>query len=96
MSKYKSKYDIINSSDFESNLNNMFDLLVYFRNIISTKESYLKTQKEFGNKYEDDELYVNSEYSIEKLQGIMQKEISATNELIRIIEDHINLFHDWD
>ena len=96
MSKYESKYDIINSSDFESNLDNMFDLLVYFRNIISASESYLKTQKEFGNKYEDDELYVNPEYSIEKLQSIMQKEISVTNELIRIIEDHLDLFHDWD
>ena len=96
MSKYVSKYDIINSSDFESNLNNMFDLLVYFRNTISIKESYLKTQKEFGSKYEDDELYINSDYSVEKLQSIMQKEISATNELIRIIEDHLNLFHDWD
>lgn len=91
-----SKYDIINSIDFESNLGNMFDLLVYFRNTISTKENYLKTQKEFGNKYEDDELYINPEYSIEKLQCIMQKEISATNELIRIIEDHLDLFHDWD
>ena len=91
-----SKYDIINSSDFESNLNNMFDLLVYFRNIISTKESYLKTQKEFGAKYEDEKLYISSDYSIEKLQNIMQKEISATNELLRIIEDHLDLFHDWD
>ena len=74
----------------------MFDLLVYFRNTINTKESYLKTQKEFGSKYEDDELYINSDYSVEKLQSIMQKEISTTNELIRIIEDHLNLFHDWD
>lgn len=91
-----SKYDIINSSDFESNLNNMFDLLVYFRNTINTKESYLKYQKEFGAKYEDEELYINSDYSSEKLQSIMKKEISATNELIRVIEDHLDLFHDWD
>lgn len=90
------KYDIINSTDFESNLNNMFDLLVYFRNIISTRESYLKTQKEFGARYEDEELYINSDYSAEKLQSIMQKEIVATNELIRVIEEHLDLFHDWD
>ena len=90
------KYDIINSTDFESNLNNMFDLLVYFRNIISTRESYLKTQKEFGARYEDEELYINSDYSAEKLQSIMQKEISATNELIRVIEEHLDLFHDLD
>lgn len=96
MSKYVSKYDIINSNDFESNLNNMFDLLVYFRNIINVRENYLKTQKEFGNKYEDEELYISNDYSVEKLQNIMQKEISATNELLRVIEEHLNLFHDWD
>ena len=96
MSKYVSKYDIINSNDFESNLNNMFDLLVYFRNTIGVKENYLKTQKEFGNKYEDEELYISGDYSVERLQSIMQKEISAANELIKVIEDHLDLFHDLD
>lgn len=89
-------YDVISKEDFELNLKNMFDLLVYFRGIIDSKKNYLECMKERGAKYEDDELYVSPEYSKEKLQSIMQKEICATNELIRIIEDHLDLFHDWD
>lgn len=90
------KYDIIDSGDFESDLDNMFDLLGYFRKTISIKESYLKTQKEFGTKYDDAELYISSNYSAEKLQGIMQEEIRAINELMRVIEKHLDLFHDLD
>lgn len=89
-------YDIISSGDFEHDLGTMFDLLVYFREIISSKKNYLENMKDRGAKYEDDELYTSSEYSIEKLQSIMQKEIDATNELLRIIQDHRDLFHDWD
>lgn len=89
-------YDIISSGNFKHDLKNMFDLLVYFRGIIESKKNYLECMKEFGAKYDDEELYFSHEYSMEKLQSIMQKEISATNELIRIIEKHLNLFHDWD
>ena len=32
-------YDIISSGDFEQDLDNMFDLLSYFRKIISAKKS---------------------------------------------------------
>lgn len=89
-------YDIISSGDFEQDLDNMFDLLIHFRGIISSKKNYLEHMKDRGAKYEDEELYVSHEYSIEKLQSIMQKEISAIDELGRIISDHLDLFHDCD
>ena len=50
-------YDIISSGDFEHDLGNMFDLLSYFRKIISTKESHLKLVKDLGTNYDDEELY---------------------------------------
>ena len=59
-------YDIISSGNFEKDLRNMFDLLSYFIKIISVKESHLKFVKECGAKYDEDELYISTEYSIEK------------------------------
>lgn len=47
-------------------------------------------------KYDDEELYVNHEYSIENLQSIMQRELSAIDDLERALADHLGLFHDWD
>ena len=47
-------YDIISSGDFEQDLDNMFDLLSYFRKIISAKESHLKFVKDLGTKYKDE------------------------------------------
>jgi len=89
-------YDIIHSGDFESDLDNMFDLLIHFRGIISSKKNYLECMKDRGVKYEDDELYFSQEYSTEKLQSIMQKEINAIDELGRVLMEHLDLFHDWD
>ena len=74
----------------------MFDLLSYFRKIISAKESHLKFVKDLGAKYDDEELYVSPNYSIENLQSIMQRELSAIDDLERAIADHLDLFHDWD
>lgn len=74
-------YDVISSGDFEQDLGNMFDLLSYFRKIISAKESHLKLVKDLGTKYNDEELYLSTEYSIENLQSIMQIELSAINDL---------------
>ena len=89
-------YDIISSGNFKKDLGNMFDLLSYFRRIISAKESHLKFVKDLGTKYDDEELYLSPEYSIEKLQSIMQKELSAIDDLGRVLADHLDLFHDWD
>ena len=89
-------YDIISSGDFEHNLCNMFDLLSYFRKIISTKESHLKLVKDLGTNYDDEELYLSAKYSIENLQSIMQREFSAINDLGRALADHLDLFHDFD
>lgn len=89
-------YDIISSGDFEHDLSNMFDLLSYFRKIISAKESHLEFVKDLGEKYDDEELYLSTEYSIENLQSIMQRELSAINDLGRALTDHLDLFHDWD
>ena len=49
-------YDIVSSGDFEHDLGNMFDLLSYFRKIISAKESHLKLVKDLGANYDDEEL----------------------------------------
>ena len=89
-------YDIISSGDFEQDLCNMFDLLSCFRKIISAKESHLKFVKECGTKYDNKELYLSTEYSIENLQSIIQRELSAINELGRALTDHLDLFHDLD
>ena len=89
-------YDIISSGNFKKDLGNMFDLLSYFRRIISAKESHLKFVKDLGTKYDDEELYLSTEYSIEKLQSIMQKELSAIDDLGRALTDHLDLFHDLD
>ena len=89
-------YDIISSGNFRRDLSNMFDLLSYFRKIISAKESHLKFVKDLGTKYDDEELYLSTEYSIEKLQSIMQKELSAIDDLGRALTDHLDLFHDCD
>lgn len=89
-------YDVISSGDFERDLGNMFDLLSYFRKIISAKESHLKFVKDLGTKYNDEELYLSTEYSIENLQSIMRRELSAIDELGRALTDHLDLFHDWD
>ena len=89
-------YDIISSGDFEQDLESMFDLLSYFRKIISAKESHLKFVKDLGAKYDDEELRVSSEYSIENIQSIMQRELSAIDELGSTLTDHLDLFHDWD
>ena len=89
-------YDIISSGNFRKDLGNMFDLLSYFRKIISAKESHLKFVKDLGTKYDDEELYLSTEYSIENLQSIMQRELSAIDELGRALTDHLDLFHDWD
>ena len=89
-------YDIISSGDFEQDLDNMFDLLSYFRKIISAKESHLKFVKDLGTKYKDEELYTSTKYSIENLQSIMQRELNAINDLGRALTDHLDLFHDWD
>ena len=88
-------YDIISSGDFEHDLGNMFDLLSYFRKIISIKESHLKLVKDLGTNY-DEELYLSTEYSIENLQSIMQRELRAINDLEIALTDHLDLFHDWD
>lgn len=74
-------YDIISSGDFEQDLCNMFGLLSYFRKIISVKESHLKLVKDLCAKYYDEELYVSHNYSIENLQSIMQRELSAIDDL---------------
>ena len=89
-------YDIISSCDFEQDLSNMFYLLSYFIKIISAKESHLKFIKDLGAKYDDEELYVSTEYSIENLQNIMQRELSAIDDLGQVLADHLDLFHDWD
>ena len=89
-------YDIISSGDFEQDLSNMFDLLSYFIKIISAKESHLKFIKDLGTKYDDEELYVSTEYSIESLQSIMQRELSAIDDLGLALADHLDLFHDCD
>ena len=87
---------IISSGDFEQDLSNMFDLLSYFRKIISAKESHLKFIKDLGTKYDDEELYVSTEYSIESLQSIMQRELSAIDDLGLALADYLDLFHDCD
>lgn len=74
----------------------MFDILSYFRKIISVKENHLKFVKDLGTKYDDEELYVSTKYSIENLQSIMQRELSAINDLGRALTDHLDLFYDWD
>ena len=89
-------YDIISSGNFRRDLSNMFDLLSYFRKIISAKESHLKFVKDLGTKYDDEELYLSTEYSIENLQSIMKRELSAIDDLGRALTDHLDLFHDWD
>lgn len=89
-------YDIIISGDFEHDLRNMFDLLSYFRKIISTKESHLKFVRDLGTNYDDEELYLSTEYSIENIQSIMQRELSAINDLEIAITGHLDLFHDCD
>ena len=89
-------YDIISSGNFRRDLSNMFDLLSYFRKIISAKESHLKFVKDLGTKYDDEELYLSTEYSIENLQSIMQRELSAIDDLGRALDDHLDLFYDWD
>ena len=89
-------YDIISSGNFERDLGNMFDLLSYFRKTISVEESHLKLVKDLGAKYDDEELYVSHNYSIENLQSIMQRELSAIDDLGRALADHLDLFHDWD
>lgn len=89
-------YDNISSGDFKQDLSNMYDLLSYFRKIISVKESHLKFVKDLGTKYDDEELYVSPKYSIENLQSIMQRELSAIDDLGRALADHLDLFYDWD
>ena len=89
-------YDIISSGDFEQDLGNMFDLLSCFRKIISAKESHLKFVKDLGTKYDDEELYLSTEYSMENLQSIMQRELNAINDLGSALTDHLDLFHDLD
>ena len=89
-------YDIISSGNFRRDLRNMFDLLSYFRKIISAKESHLKFVKDLGTKYDDEELYLSTEYSIENLQSIMKRELSAIDDLGRALANHLDLFHDWD
>lgn len=89
-------YDIIHSGDFELDLDNMFDLLIHFRGVIDSKKDYLEHMKDCGAKYEDDGLYFSQEYSIEKLQSVMQREINAIDELGRVLMEHLDLFHDWD
>lgn len=89
-------YNIISSGDFERDLRNMFDLLSYFRKTISVKESHMKFVKDLGAKYDDEELYVSPNYSIENLQSIMQRELSTIDDLGRALADHLDLFHDWD
>ena len=89
-------YDIISSCNFKRDIRNMLDLLSYFRKTISVKESHLKFIKDLGTKYDDEELYVSTEYSIESLQSIMQRELSAIDDLGLALADHLDLFHDCD
>ena len=89
-------YDVISSGDFEQDLCNMYDLLSYFREVISVKQSHLKFVKDIGGKYDDEELYASTKYSIENLQSIMQRELSTINDLGRALADHLDLFHDCD
>ena len=56
----------------------------------------MKFVKDLGKKYDDEELYLSTEYSIENLQSIMQRELSAIDDLGRALTDHLDLFHDWD
>ena len=89
-------YDIISSGNFKRDLRSMFDILSYFRKTISVKESHLKLVKDLGVKYDDEELYVSPKYSIENLQSIMKRELSAIDDLGRALADHIDLFYDLD
>ena len=57
--------------NFEQDIGNMLDLLSYFRKIISMKESHMKFVKDLGANYDDEGLYVSTEYSIENIQSIM-------------------------
>ena len=60
------------------------------------QKSHLKFVKDLGTKYDDEELYLSTKYSIENLQSIMQKELSAIDDLGRALTDHLDLFHGWD
>jgi hypothetical protein len=82
---------LLESHDTELELKGMHELLIAFRNILSDKLSHLKFTEDLNIEYENDTLY-----SRDKVKSVLLKEVSTANNLINEIENHINLFHDWD
>lgn len=64
--------------------------------LLAQKKAILKLVKDLGTNYDDEELYLSAEYSIENLQSIMQRELSAINDIEIALTDHLYLFHDCD
>lgn len=82
---------LLESRDIELELKGMHELVVAFRDIISDKLSHLKFTEDLNLEYENDTLY-----SRDKVKSVLLKEVSAADNLINEIENHIDLFHDWD
>ena len=82
---------LLESRDTELKLSGMHRLLVAFRNIISDKLSHLKFTEDLNLEYENDTLYNRDE-----VKGVLLKEVSAIDNLIIAIEEHIDLFHDLE
>lgn len=82
---------LLESRDIELELKGMHELLVAFYNILYNQLSHLKFTEDLNLEYENDTLY-----SRDKVKSVLLKELSAAGNLINEIENHINLFHDWD
>ena len=78
----------MSSRDIELELKGVHELVVAFRNIISDKLSHLKFTEDLNLEYENDTLY-----SRDKVKSVLLKEVSAADNLINEIENHIDLFH---
>lgn len=87
----KSIMKLLESRDIELNLNGMHELLIALRNILFDKLSHLKFTEDLNLEYENDTLY-----SRDEVKRVLQKEFSAVDILINAIEDHIDLYHDWE
>lgn len=87
----KGVMNLLESRDIELELRGMHELLVAFRNILSGKLSHLKFTEDLNIEYENDTLY-----SRDKVKSVLLKELSTADSLINEIENHIDLFHDWD
>lgn len=82
---------LLESHDIELELKGMHELVVAFRDILSDKLSHLKFTEDLNLQYENDTLY-----NRDKVKSVLLKEVSAADNLTNEIENHIDLFHDWD